>query len=367
MLGEAHRRSRARASGFLLALALGVPSTGWAAPAEQAASTEASEALAPGEQDELGEEPQTAAQWYERGVELGSAEQYELAAEAFLRSYELKPTSEALFNAAVARENAKDPVAAVRAYRRFLAEPERNEELAQAAERSVAALLAQVGTLKDVRYDPARPPAKLMVNGETVLLDGFPVVFAPGQLEVRVVDEQGLERSEVYTLAAGDSLILDLRALLPEPEPEPEPKPEPPPPQPPAPVDTDAGDRERLAKRARDLRVASFGTLGVAGASGIAALTLGLLATSAQRRYEEQTCFEFPMGECPEGFEIGDPELQRRNYERYALGTTVMVSVTAGVALAALVTGTLSIRYARASRSARVELRPHPGGFALRF
>ena len=41
-------------------------------------------------------EPTTAREWYDRGIELGGAGDFDGAAAAFLRSYELQPTSEAL-------------------------------------------------------------------------------------------------------------------------------------------------------------------------------------------------------------------------------------------------------------------------------
>ena len=316
---------------------------------------------APAEDDE----PQTAAEWYARGYSLGKEGQNEAAAEAFLRSYELQPTPEALYNAALAHENAKAYVHAIETYQRFLAEPNASGNLVPLAEQSIETLLREVGVIKGVRYEQSRPPRELRVDGEGVELDAFPVMLMPGQIEITVVDEAGTERQDSYELLAGESLLLDIRALLPPPTPEPDINLV-------EPVDPDPVDQQTIEQAQRDrtraqrLRSASFAMIGLGGAAGAATLTLGVLALIARRDFNEDTC----DGMCPPDFVPGDPEAHIRDYERYALGTTISVGLTAGFAVTALVTGVLSIHYARRAKrvdNVRIRLEPTVRGLAIRF
>lgn len=311
-------------------------------------------------------EPTTAREWYERGIELGSAGQYLEAAAAFLRSYELKPTSEALYNAAFAYQRANDPVAAIETYRRMLAEPERNEELARAAERSIAQLMREVGTLKGIRYAPERPPAELYVAGQRRELDELPLVLPPGPVEIEVVDEAGVRARETYEIAAGEALVIDLRALLP------------PPAEPPddVPVELDIGpspEQQRLsearARRAKQLRVATWAGLALTGAASISAATLAGLAARERKAYLDETCFEYEDGDCPEGFPVGDPDRHFNTYTRLRLGTGITAGVAGGLAIGTLVVGLVSLRLERkaSSERARVRLSPRVGGFAIAF
>jgi len=324
------------------------------------------------------DEPQTAAEWYARGYSLGKEGKNEAAAEAFLRSYELQPTPEALYNAALARENAGAYVEAIATYQRFLAQVESNPEgssrLVPVAERSIDALMTKVGVLKGVRYEDERPPKQLLVDGEVVALDAFPLLIMPGEVEITVIDETDTARDERYELLAGESLVLDLRALLPPPPdpdrgpditlgPEPEPEPNPPP--------YTAEQAERDAGRAKRLRAASFSLAGLTGASGVASLTLGLLTAAARRDLYEDTCYDQDDGVCPPDFDIGTAGRHNRSYERYAIGTTVAVGLTAGFAVSALVTGLLSRRYAKRAKRAhdapQVEITPIVSGVLVRF
>src|SRR5690606_14627053 len=89
------------------------------APPEELAASDASGDEGEAE-PEAALEPTTAREWYDRGIELGNAGDLVGAAEAFLRSYELQPTSEALYNAGFAYQQAGDPIAAIESYERLL-------------------------------------------------------------------------------------------------------------------------------------------------------------------------------------------------------------------------------------------------------
>jgi tetratricopeptide (TPR) repeat protein len=340
-----------------------------AGPPELDAETDADDTKQPKPEPE----PQTAGEWYARGYELGNAGDYAAAAEAFLRSYALKPTSEALFNAALALENAESTLTAIATYERFLAEPARKEELVDAAQRSIDAMLREVAVLKGVRFSATRPPTQLLVQGQPVELDAFPVLVMPGEIEIEVVDAHGVRARETYELGAGEALVVDLRSLLPPPPREPGPKPitDPGP---------SAGELEAARARGRlalTLRKTAWAGVGVSGAAAISVVTLGLLARRERRLFDAGSCYSFVDSACPDDFELGDPEAHERAYRQYALGATVMGSVTAGLGLATLVVGLVSIRRADQARQAQggssrhdrasVRVTPALGGLTLQF
>jgi hypothetical protein len=322
-------------------------------------------------------QPSTAGEWYRRGIELGNAGDFFGAAAAFLRSYELQPTPEALFNAGLALQNGGDAIAAIETYRRFLAEPQRSEELARAAERASAALLREVGTLKGVRYPSERPPAELHVAGVRRELDEFPLLLPPGPVVIEVIDERGERARETYELGAGEALIVDLRSLLPEPEPAIDDVDEPG-----FEVETDPtlddleaarrarrASRARQASRAKQLRTATWVGVGSTVGSAIALGTFTGLMIRERQAYERYTCLQFPGGACPEGFVTGDPEGHLRAFQTYALGTVILGGVTAGFAVGTLIVGLISRRFARVGPGgdSRVRLTPSFGGFVLNF
>jgi tetratricopeptide (TPR) repeat protein len=306
-------------------------------------------------------DPQTAAEWYARGYELGVAGDYAAAAAAFLRSYELKSTAEALFNAALAYEQAGATIDAITTYERFLAEPAPPRDLVEAAQLSIDTLLPSVAVLKGLRYTPEQAPAELFVNGERVELDEFPRLVLPGEIEIEVVAQTGARARESYELAAGEKLIVDLRGLLPAPEP-----------PPPEIVDDEGPSAAELAaararaQRSATLRKLTWVGLGMTGASAIAATTLGLLALHERRLYEQFTCFEFTDHVCPPDFSTGDVDAHHRAYTRNVWGGTIVAGVSGGFAIATLVIGLVSVRSAR-TRSSAVRIVPAPAGIGLRF
>lgn len=312
-------------------------------------------------------EPQTAAEWYARGYELGTAGDFEAAAAAFLRSYELQPTSEALFNVALAHEQAGATITAITYYERFLAEPAPPPDLVEAAHLSIDSLLTKVAVLEGLRYRPEQPPAELYVNGERVELDDFPRLVLPGAIELEVVAQTGERARESIELVAGETLIVDLRELLPAPEPPPldivvdE-----------APSFAELEAARARAQRAATLRKLTWVGIGVTGATAITASTLGLLAQRERKRYERFTCFEFVGQVCPPDFEPGDADAHRRAYGRYVRSGTILAGVSGGFAIATLVIGLVAVRSSRpragsSSGSPRVSLVPTPGGIGLRF
>lgn len=377
MKGEGSRQ-RARALSVALIVTLALPwRVAWAGPpaegADAAAAGDAPDA-------EPGLEPQTALDWYEVGIAEAQAKNYVASAEAFLRSYELQPTSAALFNAAYAYESAGEAVLAVRTYARFVSEPGASPEQVRKAEASLEVLATQVVVLKGVRYAVDRPPAQLLINGVEYGLDDFPVVVEPGDITVEVRDAEGEGGQERYVLYAGEEEVLDVRNLL-RPSVE----------TPPAPTIVDRSAEletlERLAareeraqsERVHSMRLATYTSLGFTAGAGVATLTMGLLADRERRAYLADIC----DGACPEGKEVGDPQT---HYERYNIYQPVFISAAAVTVGLTIATGVLALvtanrkakltrlrelhrqqREALTRERATLELRLAPGGLQLRF
>lgn len=293
-------------------------------------------------------EPTTAVEWYARGIELAQADDYAGAAEAFLRSYELKPTPEALFNAALAYETGERPIEAIATYRRYLAEPTANPEQRTRAEASIEALLREVAVIKGLRFDPERTPVAITIDGEVHELDEFPLPLMPGEIEVEVVDADGVVGREMYTLAAGEALVLDIRALWPEPEPEVEPEPEPE--VEPVPVRVDP----RLLKRAKALRISTWTGVGLTGAGLIAIGVAGGLALEFHRREDARLCPQTDEG-CGNGWTPNRPMLIEQMNTAKRVGN-VAIGLTTVVAVTTLAIGIMAIRTTRqAKRGAQVK------------
>lgn len=355
-LGEVTRLGR-RALASILGLALCFSELALAAPPPDETPPQETppEATPP--------EPQTAAEWYARGYELGTAGNYEAAAAAFLRSYELQPTAEALFNAALAHEQAGATIEAIETYERFLAEPAPPPDLVEAARLSIEALLPKVAVLKGLRYAPEQPPAELYIDGQQIALDEFPRLMMPGEIEIEVVSKTGERASETYELAAGEALIVDLRGLLPPPV-------EPPPPE----FEVEGPTEEELeaartyARRTQTLRKVTWVGIGLTGATAIGAATLGGLALREKGLFEKYTCSEFQDQMCPEGFVTEDPESHWTTYGHYVRGGTILAGISGGFAIATLVIGVVVVRRSKPRAGApAVLVEPTASGVRVRF
>ena len=309
-------------------------------------------------------EPQTAAEWYARGYELGTAGDYEAAAAAFLRSYELQPTAEALFNAALAHEQAGATIDAITTYERFLAEPSPPRDLVDAAHLSIETLLSKVAVLKGLRYTAQQAPAEVYIDGESIELDPFvPRLMLPGEIEIEVVAQSGERASESYELEAGEALIIDLRGLLPPPF-------EPPPPE----IEVEgpsAEEREEVrrayVRRTATLRKVTWVGLGLTSASVVSTITLGALTAHAKSQYDKFTCFQFEGSICPTDFKIDDVQGHLQAYERYLPAVGILAGVSGGVGIATLVVGLVVVRRSKRTPAPTVSIVPTAGGVAIAF
>lgn len=350
MRSEGPGGARTRALAWVLVL-VGVPVPAFAGPPEIADASESAAAV---------EEPQTAVEWYARGIELTQADDYLGAAEAFLRSYELKPTPEALFNAALAYETAGRPIEAIATYRRHLAEPKADPDQQARAQASIETLLREVAVIKGLRFDADRVPVEIRVADEVHELDEFPLLLMPGEIEVEVVDAEGVVGRESYVLDAGEALVLDVRPLWPEPEvvPEPEVEPE----VEPEPFHPDP----RLVKRAKILRNSTWAGMGATGLGLIAIGVSGGLWAEYHRREDALLCPCPPEGQPP------DRPMWIERMNTAQLANNITIGVTAAVAVATLAVGIMAIRATReAKRGAQVRsatrMRVRLGGLGFEF
>ncbi|WP_172303847.1 hypothetical protein [Pseudenhygromyxa sp. WMMC2535] len=323
-------------------------------------------------------EPQTALEWFDRGLELAGREDFEAAAEAFLRSHALQPTTQALLNAAYAFEAAKRPLDAVSSYRLVLAQPELDEGLAAQVREALDAQVATLVTLKGVRYSPDRPLAHLWINGRERDIENFPMLLEPGLVDIEAEDEDGYRGRERVALDPGEVMVVDVARLLPPPVQLP-------------PQDVDAATEGELEgdspttsptspsrpdqirdQRHRGVLISTWVGVGLSGALGVGISTTGLLTRREYNLYNDSTCFE--EGACagsddPNVDPPGDPEAHYQAMTRYEDATNALIgvgvvvgAVTLGLGISAIVLGRK-----RAAASESVRLAPVPGGLGLRF
>jgi hypothetical protein len=249
---------------------------------------------------------------FDRGMELYDAAQYEEAAIAFERAYELKPSFKILYNWAQAENECGKYARALDAYQRYLREggddldPERVEQVRAEIKR----LESLVGTLL----------IKCPVGGATVLVDGVRVGTAPveapitvrlGEREVTVKHEGREIHREVVRIAGGEQVKVVVEAV-PAPQPAVEPAPAP------APVTEDDGPK----------RVWTWVALGIGGAAGIAG---GIVGGLSLKRTDDF------IGECGDHTCPPSEADERDSIKTMSLTADILY----GVAAAGIITGVI--------------------------
>ena len=154
---------------------------------------------------------------FKQGVELYNDNDFEQAAIAFERAYELKPSYKILFNIAQTENERKHYAAALKAYHRYLRdggdqiETERRAEV----EKEFKRLKALVGGIT----------VKTDIKGAVVFVDGFrhvetpftkPILVDLGEHEVLI--KRGTEElhRETIKVAGGQKVVVDLEASVSE-------------------------------------------------------------------------------------------------------------------------------------------------------
>jgi len=259
----------------------------------------------------LADVAEEAREQFDRGRELYDAGQYEEAAIAFERAYELKPSYKLLYNWAQAENESGNYARALEVYQRYLQEggeeidPERVEQV----QGEIKRLQSLVGTLV----------VRCGAQGAVVMVDGRrietpidePITVRLGEREV-VVKLEGVElHREVVRVAGGEQVEIQVVAgggedPLEEPEP--------------APAGPDGGPD----------RVWTWVFLGVGAAAGI---TGGVLGGVSMKKTDDF------IGECgePNGTCAESRESERDSIKNISLTADILY----GVAGAAVLTGVI--------------------------
>ena len=229
---------------------------------------------------EISKTDKEARKQFTQGVELYENGKYELAAIAFERAYELKPSYKILFNIAQVENSMEHYAAAYTAYVRYLEEggdavKKKRRKLVEGEIERLETLVGRIEVASPV--DGAKIKIDNEVVGETPL--PAPVLIDLGKHEVIVLDSGEEILNETVKVAGGETVTVTVEIKEEEP---------PAPPEEPEPA---------LEEAAPPKRVWTWVAGGVGAAAGIAAAVTGGIASSRSSDLEKN-CTD---GECPPG------------------------------------------------------------------
>ena len=284
-----------------------------------------------------------------RAQELLEEERYSDAAREFARSHEAVPTAVALYNMALAHERASEAVQAIRSYQTYLQRDDVVESRRKEVEDAIERLRDQVAefslaTPADVELREVR------VNGDPVEVDDFPLIVMPGSVRIELVSARdGQVHVRDYEVEAGQRITVDLALFAPPITALPE---------------SSSVAVPLLESNGRAIPSHLFWA-GVAATAtgGLSIVTLGLLAQREARRFGDKLCPEV----CSDGLRDDHPypTVHRKRALALQTATNVMVGVTAGLALATLVSGSLALAMRRRAPTSRARIRASAGGLAM--
>lgn len=216
---------------------------------------------------------------FTQGVELYEKGKYELAAIAFERAYELKPSYKILFNIAQVENSMEHYAAAYTAYVRYLEEggdkvKKKRRKLVEGEIDRLETLVGRIEIASPV--DGAKVKIDNEVVGETPL--PAPVLIDLGKHEVVVLDSGEEILNEIVKVAGGETVTVTVEIKEEEP---------------PAPPE----EPEPALEEEPPKRVWTWVAGGVGAAAGIAAAVTGGIASSRSSDLEKN-CAD---GECPPG------------------------------------------------------------------
>ncbi|MEM7159647.1 MAG: hypothetical protein AAF799_42800 [Myxococcota bacterium] len=300
---------------------------------------------------------QKAGSHYERGEYAEAAVEYEL-------SYAAVPGANTLYNVALSHERAGEPVAAVKALRRYLALPdcaelapaERTIRCTSQREDAARALAKQRRLVGELQLDPAKGVElrEIKVGGRTVPLDDFPILLLPGEVDVEffgIGSEQG--RLRVARIKAGQTSTLYVAPFRQEVVVTP--------PQPPGNPDDEL---RRQQQRQRALRATFWIGTGLTATSGVALAVMGGLTVRERRDFIDSKCERLCQDPNGQPLGTGFPLEQQANFERYKSVTNALVGVTVALGVTTALVGVFAFRK-RNREQARVI--PTGPGLAVRW
>jgi len=248
---------------------------------------------------------------FEQGVVLYEEGQYEQAAIAFARAYELKPSFKLLYNIGQAESELKHYARALEAFTRYLAEGGKKVPKDRVGEvkSEIERLNALVGLI--IIECPVAGAKVLLDNeakGETPL--AYPIFVDIGKHEVVVKQGQDELLREVVRVAGGQRVTLEVEGA--------------------ETTSTGAGTEPGVEEEDGDEggRVWTWVALGVGGAAGIAGAAIGGAAMS-KRSTLEDSC---QGNHCPPGKQGEADTIETMN---------LTADVLFGVAAAGIVTGVI--------------------------
>lgn len=325
-------------------------------PSEQEPSPAPQGELTPEEQHRLDVLSEQATLHWQEGKLLYEKGRYAEAAAEFERSYAAVAAAETLYGVALSYERAGKAVEAVRALQRYLALPDCSDDPGTtslvctksrpAAEQALAEQRRWVGELVLSLGDGVEL-RMVKVDGRPVPLDDFPLVLAPGMVDVEVFGGRPSERrSRSATITGGEVTTFYVAPFEAEPGRGTVPRP-----AVPGPVD-DAFERASQQRRQRQLETALWVGVGLTGSTATAMAITGSIALHHKRRFEAELC-ETPCtrldadgNPVPKGGP--DEDLYPHDHEaklvRYRAVTNALVGVTVGLGVATALVGSFVLR-----------------------
>lgn len=273
---------------------------------------------------------------FQEGEFLFNRGQYIQAAAEFERAFATIPAEAALRNAVLSYERGGDRVSAALAARRYLALPscdaegidpakcsQQYDKLAEQLER----LMGQVGELT-LKVAKGVVLSEISINNRKVAIADFPVLIAPGRIDVELVGASpGQRRQRFIDVRPGESQEINVGPFD-------EPDPGGPGPGP-----------RRPRERPKWLKPVFWSGLGITIASGAAMATMGALTLRERRLYHDNTCDQnpaSPLPDCPMDDGDHNPHGHEKRFGQYREVTNALVGVTAGLAMLTLIAGVVA-------------------------
>jgi hypothetical protein len=284
---------------------------------------------------------------------------YALAAIEFEQAFAAFPAEAALKNVVLSHERAGDDVAAAIAARRYLALPsceglEDDDAFCGSHRDEIAPMLEELmRRVVELRLEVAAgvPLREIRINGRVTPRDDFPVLVAPGRVDVELEGSvAGQRRQRVIEVRAGETQTIVVETFD-------------------APTVPRDRDREPVPNgtprsRGKWLRPAFWTGVATTSASLVAVATLGGLTLAAGKDYR-------PAPEPGEPKVDRYPHDEEDRFHRTQRLTNVMIGVTAGLAMLTVVIGAVAFTRPRNAGTSRASTRAqwlfHGSGVVVRY